>query len=85
MNNGEGTRANEREAGGTFVPFLHAVRQFAPGPVRPPRRWVLVLYDQLRPQHPLLTGPPAETGVIYVETSAKPACRAYHAKSSCSC
>jgi deoxyribodipyrimidine photolyase-related protein len=41
---------------------------------------VLVLYDQLRQQHPLLTGPPADTGVIYIETSAKPARRPYHAQ-----
>lgn len=62
------------------APFLRAIRQYAPDPARPPRRWVLVLYDQLRPRHPLLTGPPADTGVIYIETSAKPARRAYHAR-----
>jgi deoxyribodipyrimidine photolyase-related protein len=39
---------------------------------------VLVLYDQLRPGHPLLSGPPSETGVLYVETAAKPARRPYH-------
>ena len=37
----------------------------------------MVFYDQLRPAHPLLTGPPADTGVIYVESSAKPARRPY--------
>lgn len=61
-------------------PFLRAIRRFAPEPERPPRRWVLVLYDQLRPAHPLLTGPPGETGVVYIETTAKPGRRAYHAK-----
>ena len=62
------------------VPFLRSIRRYAPDPARPPRRWVLVLYDQLRPQHPLLAGPPEDTGVLYIETSAKPARRAYHAK-----
>ncbi len=62
------------------MPFLRSIRQYAPDPARPPRRWVLVLYDQLRPPHPLLTGLAADTGVLYIETSAKPARRAYHAK-----
>jgi deoxyribodipyrimidine photolyase-like uncharacterized protein len=62
------------------VPFLRAIRRFAPDPVRPPWRWVLVLFDQLRPRHPLLTGAPADTGLIYIETSAKPARRSYHAQ-----
>ncbi len=39
-----------------------------------------MLYDQLRPHHPLLTGASDDTGVIYIETSAKPARRAYHAQ-----
>jgi deoxyribodipyrimidine photolyase-related protein len=60
--------------------FLRSIRQFAPDPDRPPSRWVLVLYDQLRPAHPLVTGPPADVGVIYIETSAKPARRPYHAQ-----
>lgn len=64
----------------TTAPFPRAIRRFAPAPDRPPRRWVLVLYDQLRPRHPLVTGPPGETGVLYIETTAKPARRAYHAK-----
>ena len=33
-------------------------------------------YDQLRVDHPLLGGPPAETGIVYVETTAKPAAAA---------
>ena len=62
-------------------PFLRAIRRFAPSPSHPPSRWVLVLYDQLRPAHPLLAdGDPADTGVVYIETTAKPARRAYHAK-----
>ena len=36
-----------------------------------------MFHDQLRPAHPLLTGPPADTGVIYIESSAKPARRPY--------
>jgi deoxyribodipyrimidine photolyase-related protein len=65
----------------TAEPFLRAIRRFAPSPSHPPSRWVLVLYDQLRPAHPLLVdGEPADTGVVYIETTAKPARRAYHAK-----
>jgi len=60
--------------------FLRAIRRFAPAPGAEPRRWVVVFYDQLRPRHPLLTGPPAETGVLYIETTAKPARRRYHAQ-----
>lgn len=63
-----------------MTPFLRAIRAHAPDPGRPPRRWVLVLYDQLRPAHPLLAGPPEDTGVLYIETTAKPARRPYHAK-----
>ena len=64
----------------TSVPFLRAIRRFAPAPEQSPRRWVVVFYDQLRPRHPLLTGPPADTGVLYIETTAKPARRRYHAQ-----
>ncbi len=60
--------------------FLRAIRRFAPRPHRGPRRWVVVFYDQLRPRHPLLSGPPADTGVLYIETTAKPARRRYHAQ-----
>lgn len=63
-----------------MTPFLRAIRRFAPSPAREPKRWVVVFYDQLRPAHPLLAGPPADTGVLYIETSAKPARRRYHAK-----
>ena len=58
--------------------FFETIARFRPKEGRPPKRWVLVLYDQLRPEHPLLDGPPAETGVVYLETSAKPARRPYH-------
>jgi deoxyribodipyrimidine photolyase-related protein len=64
----------------TPTPFLRAIRRFAPAPGREPRRWVVVFYDQLRPRHPLLTGPPADTGLLYIETTAKPARRRYHAQ-----
>lgn len=57
--------------------FYRAIRRFRPTPGRAPGRWVVVFYDQLRPAHPLLTGPPADTGVIYIESSAKPARRPY--------
>lgn len=57
--------------------FYRAIRRFRPAPGRAPGRWVVVFYDQLRPAHPLLTGPPADTGVIYIESSAKPARRPY--------
>ena len=57
--------------------FFHEIRRFRPAPGHAPSRWVIVFYDQLRPAHPLLTGPAADTGVIYVETSAKPARRSY--------
>lgn len=62
------------------APFLRAIRRFAPAPGHRPQRWVVVFYDQLRPAHPLLTGPPADTGVLYIETTAKPARRRYHAR-----
>lgn len=58
--------------------FFETIRRFRPKRGRGPKRWVFLLYDQLRPEHPLLGGPPAETGVVYVETSAKPARRPYH-------
>jgi deoxyribodipyrimidine photolyase-related protein len=58
--------------------FFETIGRFRPRRGRVPRRWVLVLYDQLRPAHPLLVGPPGETGLLYVETSAKPARRPYH-------
>jgi deoxyribodipyrimidine photolyase-related protein len=58
--------------------FFETIGRFRPQRGRGPRRWVLVLYDQLRPEHPLLSGPPGETGVLYVETAAKPARRPYH-------
>lgn len=58
--------------------FFETIARFRPKRGRPPARWVLVLYDQLRPAHPLLAGPPAETGLVYLETSAKPARRPYH-------
>ncbi|MEZ5420474.1 MAG: cryptochrome/photolyase family protein [Vicinamibacterales bacterium] len=64
----------------TATPFLRAIRRFAPAPEQAPRRWVVVFYDQLRPRHPLLGGPPGETGVLYLETTAKPARRRYHAQ-----
>ena len=64
----------------TSTPFLRAIRRFSPAPGRAPRRWVVVFYDQLRPAHPLLTGDPADTGVLYIETTAKPARRRYHAQ-----
>ena len=57
--------------------FNHAIRSFRPTPGRTPGRWVVVFYDQLSPTHPLLTGPAADTGVIYIESSAKPARRPY--------
>ena len=57
--------------------FFHDIRRFRPAPGHAPSRWVVVFYDQLRPAHPLLTGPAADTGVIYVETSAKPERRLY--------
>lgn len=62
------------------APFLRAIRRFAPTAGTAPQRWVVLFYDQLRPQHPLVTGPPADTGVLYLETTAKPARRRYHAK-----
>jgi deoxyribodipyrimidine photolyase-related protein len=58
--------------------FFETIARFRPKRGRPPARWVLVLYDQLRPAHPLLAGPPEETGLVYLETSAKPARRPYH-------
>jgi len=64
----------------TSTPFLRAIRRFAPAAGQGPRRWVVVFYDQLRPVHPLLDGPPADTGVLYVESTAKPARRRYHAQ-----
>jgi hypothetical protein len=61
--------------------FTDSLRPFRPRPDRLPSRWVLVGYDQLRPAHPLLAdAPPSDTGVIYVETAAKPARRPYHAQ-----
>jgi deoxyribodipyrimidine photolyase-related protein len=60
--------------------FADALRPFRARPDRRPSRWVLVGYDQLAPAHPLLTGDAADTGVIYLETSAKPARRPYHAQ-----
>ena len=60
--------------------FTAALRPFRATPDRRPSRWVLIGYDQLRPDHPLLTGPSADTGVIYIETAAKPARRPYHAQ-----
>jgi deoxyribodipyrimidine photolyase-related protein len=58
--------------------FYERMRRHRPRGEHAPRRWVFIPYDQLRADHPLLEGPPAETGVIYVETSAKPARRPYH-------
>jgi len=58
--------------------FFERMRRHRPRSGHAPRRWVFVPYDQLRADHPLLEGPPAETGVVYVETSAKPARRPYH-------
>ena len=58
--------------------FFETIGRFRPRRGRAPKRWVFLPYDQLRPEHPLLAGPPAETGVVYVETSAKPARRPYH-------
>ncbi len=63
----------------TATPFLRAIRRFAPATGQGPRRWVMVFYDQLRPAHPLLQGPPGDTGVLYIESTAKPARRRYHA------
>lgn len=57
--------------------FYRGIRRFRPVPGHAPSRWVVVFYDQLRPVHPLLAGPAADTGVIFVETSAKPARRPY--------
>lgn len=58
--------------------FYERIGRHRPRPGRGPRRWVFLPYDQLRPDHPLLAGPPRETGVVYVETAAKPARRPYH-------
>jgi deoxyribodipyrimidine photolyase-related protein len=69
-----------RDSTAMTMPFLRAIRRFAPQPNRAPRRWVVVFYDQLRPRHPLLTGAPADTGVLYIETTAKPERRRYHAQ-----
>jgi deoxyribodipyrimidine photolyase-related protein len=58
--------------------FYERIGRRRPRRGRLPRRWVFLPYDQLRPDHPLLEGPPRETGLVYVETAAKPARRSYH-------
>ncbi len=58
--------------------FYERIGRHRPGRGHGPRRWVFLPYDQLRPDHPLLEGPPGQTGVVYVETAAKPARRPYH-------
>jgi deoxyribodipyrimidine photolyase-related protein len=58
--------------------FFQTIARFRPKRGREPKRWVFLPYDQLRADHPLLTGLPSETGVLYLETSAKPARRPYH-------
>lgn len=58
--------------------FFAQISAFRPTPRRPPTRWVFLPYDQLRPDHPLLEGDPRETGLIFIESSAKPARRPYH-------
>jgi deoxyribodipyrimidine photolyase-related protein len=60
------------------VGFYERIGRHRPRRGRSPARWVFLPYDQLRTNHPLLRGPAAETGVVYVETSAKPARRPYH-------
>jgi len=58
--------------------FYSQISAFRPREDRAPRRWLFVAYDQLRANHPLLDGDPAEVGLIYIETAAKPERRPYH-------
>ena len=58
--------------------FYARVGRFAPRLGRGPKRWVLVLYDQLRPDHLCSRGRPPRPDSSTSRRAAKPARRPYH-------